>query len=110
MTKLSGTILHSFSCPKGQNHGLKIAPAFVAYRPSLVKTVLVNSQNNEIKPNLYPQFEKSNTKSLKTLKLELENQELGLEIDWQTAVTKWTGEYMDYHMAAEALFKRDYGL
>ena len=72
--------------------------------------MFINSQNNEIKPNLYPQFEKSDTKSLKTLKLELENQELGLEIDWQSAVTKWTGEYMDYHMAAEALFKRDFGL
>ena len=72
--------------------------------------MFMNNQDNEIKQNLYPQFDKCNTKSLKPLKIELENQELGLEIDWQTAVTEWRGEYMDYHMAAEALFNRDYGL
>ena len=40
----------------------------------------------------------------------MENQELGLEINWKTAVTEWRGEVMDYYMAAEALFSRDYGL
>ena len=74
------------------NAGAITRPAFVAYRPSLVKTVLVNSQNNEIKPNLYPQFENSYTKDCTPLRIELENQKLGLEIDWKTAVTKWTGD------------------
>ena len=92
------------------HHRLLHQKVFSITRDNQGELMFMNSQNNEIKPNLYPQFDKCNTKSLKPLKLELENQELGLEIDWQTAVTKWTGEYMDYHMAAEALFKRDYGL
>ncbi len=72
--------------------------------------MFMNPQNNEIKPNLYPQFENTCTKDCTPLRIELENQELGLEIDWKTAVTEWRGEVMDYYMAAEALFKRDYGL
>ena len=33
-------------------------------------------------------------------------EELGLEIDSQTAITAWRGEAMDYGLAVDALFRR----
>ena len=37
--------------------------------------------------------------------IERQNEELGLAIDPETAVTAWQGEIMDYGMGVEALLR-----
>lgn len=58
-----------------------------------------------LQPALYPQFELENVSAETFFEIERQNEELGLEIDPETAVTAWQGEVMDYGMGVEALFR-----
>jgi hypothetical protein len=58
---------------------------------------------------LHPQFqvEVKDVPAETFLAIEREHKELGLEIDYRTAVTVWLGESMDYSMAVGALLNRN---
>ncbi len=72
--------------------------------------VFKNTSGKEIKQALYPQFEKQETTTGTALAIEVENEQLGLEIDSDTAITSWLGGEMDYSMAVEGLLKTGIGL
>jgi hypothetical protein len=69
----------------------------------------IDAAGETIQRALYPQFTPSETVLSESLMIESDNQELGLNIDSQTAITLWRGEDMDYGMAVGVLYDRQYG-
>ena len=72
--------------------------------------IFINAQGKQIEQALFPQFRDENFPALEvesdmSLSIELENADLGLEIDDQTAVTARQGESMDYGLAVDALIE-----
>ncbi len=78
--------------------------------------VFTSSTGQVIEQALYPQFKSSDLKNAhfgpqnsgadNLLAIESENEELGLKIDSQTAITAWRGEAMDYGLAVDALIRK----
>ncbi len=62
-----------------------------------------DATGKQIPVALYPQFKSSKSMADGSLAIEIENAELGLQIDSRTAVTAWRGERMDYDLAVAAL-------
>ena len=58
-----------------------------------------DSHGEQIQNTFYPQFPKD--ASAESSSVETENEEHGVNIDVNTAVTKWTGESCDYSMAID---------
>lgn len=67
--------------------------------------VFFDPNGNAMPSAHYPQFETKNVSAETFFELERQNEDLGLEIDPDTAVTAWQGEAMDYDLGVEALFK-----
>jgi len=65
--------------------------------------VFRESSGKPIPSALFPQFETSKPMADGSLLVEIDNGELGLQIDSRTAVTAWRGERMDYDLAVAAL-------
>ena len=65
--------------------------------------VFTDATGKQIPVALYPQFENSKPVADGSLLIEIENGEMGLQIDSRTAVTAWRGERMDYDLGVAAL-------
>ena len=68
------------------------------------KITFYNTQREPIPDSFYPQFENSNPEGIVG---DVKLQHVDLEIDPSTAVTRWSGEKIDYDMAINGLVVRD---
>jgi len=67
------------------------------------KLRFLDSHGKEIKATLWPQFDAPVMDGDGRTGIELDNGRFGVEIDADTAVTRWQGERMDYGMAIGAM-------
>jgi len=71
--------------------------------------VFLDPKGNVIPTAPYPQFDLKNVSAETFLEIERQNEELGLAIGPDTAVTAWQGEVMDYGLAVDGLLRLDQG-
>ena len=67
----------------------------------------IGHDGQAIAPTLHPQFPGVGNAAAATQRLKDDNRERGVAIDRRTAVTRWTGERMDYSLCVGALMHRD---
>ena len=67
----------------------------------------IGNDGQSIAAARHPQFPGVGTAAAATQRLKDDNRERGVAIDRRTAVTRWTGERMDYSLCVGALMHRD---
>ena len=67
----------------------------------------IGNDGQSIAPARYPQFPGVGSAAAAARRLEGDNRERGVAIDRRTAVTRWTGERVDYSLCVGELMRRD---
>ncbi|MEX2489025.1 MAG: DUF222 domain-containing protein, partial [Pseudomonadales bacterium] len=93
------TSVHNLVSLCHYHHRLLHSGEYRIYKDEGSDIVFINKHNQIIKRSLYPQFPGVGGAEA----LVRYNQEQGIEIDAETALTRWTGESMDDQMALEVL-------